>query len=258
MRKIFMTVVGLFAIDCAFGQTLVAEYDFEKQVYNNNELKPKHKQPVALKIININKIANSVQITSNDVKINDDFLDPKEEQIKSILAEVKPAEEIKPTIELPVDIDNYSKLKEISDNSAKNNSKTSELSKELAAKNKKINELISTKNNNDFLITKLNYDLNLDTNKLSEDLKKVVPPNTVEKITEKHSKVSSQLSTKIANLTVKNSDIEGDISQLKNEREEIQKSLDQVNESLSRFRNMVDSLNTSYVNFKKNLLKSIE
>ena len=50
-----MTVVGLFAIDCAFGQTLVAEYDFEKQVYNNNELKPKHKQPVALKIININK-----------------------------------------------------------------------------------------------------------------------------------------------------------------------------------------------------------
>ncbi|MFN8274782.1 MAG: hypothetical protein U0X58_13225 [Flavobacteriaceae bacterium] len=255
MKKIFIMMVTLFAINCVYGQTLIAEYDFEKQVYNSTELKPKHKQPVVLKIININKIANSVQITSNDVKINDDFLDPKEEQIKNILAEVKPAEEIKPTIELPVDIDNYSKLKEISDNSSKNNLKTNELKKELASKNKKINELISTKNNNDILIAKLNYDLNLDTNKFSEELKKVALPNTVEKITEKHTKISSQLSTKIANLTSDNSKVDEKILNLKIERDEIQKNLDEVSESLGRFKNMVDSLNASYVNFKKELVE---
>jgi hypothetical protein len=84
--------------------TLEAIYDFEKQTYITDELKPVHKQPVILKIININKIANNVEIISSDVKINDDFLDAKEEQVKSIIEDTQPVEEIKPNI-VNVDLD---------------------------------------------------------------------------------------------------------------------------------------------------------
>jgi hypothetical protein len=71
--------------------------DFETQAYTSNQLKPKHKQPIVFKIDNINKIANKVEITSNDVKINDDFLNGDEKKVASLIAEDKPKEEIKAT-----------------------------------------------------------------------------------------------------------------------------------------------------------------
>lgn len=76
---------------------LTVIYDFETQAYTSNQLKPKHKQPIVFKIDNINKIANKVEITSNDVKINDDFLNGDEKKVASLIAEDKPKEEIKAT-----------------------------------------------------------------------------------------------------------------------------------------------------------------
>ncbi|CAH0334735.1 hypothetical protein FVB9288_00340 [Flavobacterium sp. CECT 9288] len=55
--------------------------DFETQAYTSNQLKPKHKQPIVFKIDNINKIANKVEITSNVVKINHDFLNGDENKV---------------------------------------------------------------------------------------------------------------------------------------------------------------------------------
>lgn len=84
--------------------TLEIIYDFELQKFETQALKPKHKKPVVLKIKNINKIANNVEIVSNDVKINDDFLDPKVEQVKSIIAENKPIDEVKSNL-VNIDLD---------------------------------------------------------------------------------------------------------------------------------------------------------
>jgi hypothetical protein len=74
--------------------TLVAEYDYQKHVYNSDELKPKHKQPVVFKIININKLAHDILITENDVKIKDEYLDADTEAAATIINQTKPAEEI--------------------------------------------------------------------------------------------------------------------------------------------------------------------
>jgi hypothetical protein len=75
--------------------TLVAVYDYlnnPKPGFITDELRPKHKQPVVLKIININKLAHNVLITENDVKIKDDYLDTDTEAAKTILDQTKPAE----------------------------------------------------------------------------------------------------------------------------------------------------------------------
>jgi hypothetical protein len=74
--------------------TLEAIYDFKTQKYITNELKPRHKQPVVLKIININKFANTVEILSSDIRVKDSFLDPDVIVVSPILKEDKPAEPI--------------------------------------------------------------------------------------------------------------------------------------------------------------------
>jgi hypothetical protein len=118
MKKIISTLLMLFAVSI-YGQkkkevlkqvetlrnetdksnfklpTLEAIYDFKTQTYITDELKPKHKQPVVLKIININKFANIVEIFSNDIRIKDDFLDGDDKAVSTILKVDKPAEPIK-------------------------------------------------------------------------------------------------------------------------------------------------------------------
>ena len=49
--------------------TLVAEYDFQAGTYKTNKLNPKHNQPIVLKVTNINRLANQVFFSTNDVKI---------------------------------------------------------------------------------------------------------------------------------------------------------------------------------------------
>jgi hypothetical protein len=79
--------------------TLKAIYDFKTQTYITDALKPKHKQPVVLKITNINKFANTVEILANDIRVKDNFLDPDEIAVSTILKEDKPTEPIKnPTL----------------------------------------------------------------------------------------------------------------------------------------------------------------
>jgi hypothetical protein len=73
--------------------TLVVEYDFQTGTYTTGKLKPKHNQPVVLKIININKFANLVEITNNDVKISN-HLEPDEVEVKDALDNNKPSEVI--------------------------------------------------------------------------------------------------------------------------------------------------------------------
>lgn len=73
--------------------TLVAEYDFNTGVYKNDKLKPKHNQPVVLKITNINRLANQVVFTINDVKIQSDA-DDKDKQAEKILKTNKLSEPI--------------------------------------------------------------------------------------------------------------------------------------------------------------------
>ncbi|WP_310559702.1 glycoside hydrolase family 25 protein [Flavobacterium sp.] len=85
--------------------TLVAVYDYEKQIYLNDELRPKHKQPVVLKIISINKFAHNVLITENDVKIKDEYLDTDLETARTILDQSKPVAEItSETTSMQVDV----------------------------------------------------------------------------------------------------------------------------------------------------------
>lgn len=122
--------------------TLEAVYDFEKQIYTTDELKPVHKQPVILKIININKIANNVEIISSDVKINDDFLDAKEEQVKSIIEDTQPVEEVKPSlVNVDLDVNVPQEFRETGD--AKINETIKRLRKKILEKN---NEIIGQNN----------------------------------------------------------------------------------------------------------------
>ena len=57
-------------------ETLVVNYNFKSGTFEKEQLKPKHKQPIVFKIININKFAHNTEITSTDLKINDSFLYP--------------------------------------------------------------------------------------------------------------------------------------------------------------------------------------
>lgn len=57
--------------------TLVAEYDFSTGTYKTDKLKPRHNQPIILKITNINRLANQVIFTTNDMKIQSSLEDEK-------------------------------------------------------------------------------------------------------------------------------------------------------------------------------------
>lgn len=105
--------------------TLIAIYDYENQTYLNDELKPKHKQPVVLKIVSINKLAHNIQITESDVKIKDDYLDADLEAAKTILTQTKPVAAITSQttsmqVEIPTKLVNESNNKTKSTASAVN------------------------------------------------------------------------------------------------------------------------------------------
>ena len=68
--------------------TLVAEYDFQAGIYKTNKLNPKHNQPIVLKVTNINRLANQVFFTSNDVKIHINT-DENESRAERIIKESK-------------------------------------------------------------------------------------------------------------------------------------------------------------------------
>ncbi len=89
--------------------------DFETQAYTSNQLKPKHKQPIVFKIDNINKIPNKVEITSNVVKINHDFLNGDENKVANKVKKDNDDENRKNSISPDISIKELNKeLKQLS------------------------------------------------------------------------------------------------------------------------------------------------
>lgn len=87
--------------------------DFETQAYTSNQLK--HKQPIVFKIDNINKIPNKVEITSNIVKINHDFLNGDENKVANKVKKDNDDENRKNSISPDISIKELNKeLKQLS------------------------------------------------------------------------------------------------------------------------------------------------
>lgn len=232
--------------------TLEAVYDFEKQTYITDELKPIHKQPVILKIININKIANNVEIISSDVKINDDFLDAKEEQVRSIIEDTQPVEEIKPNI-VNVDLDVNIPQETKAASNPEINKKIKKLRTKIIEGNNNISELNNIVKDKVLEIESIvKQKLELKT-KLDNDL---IDLNDEAKKTELNNNYSKQNTALDAKKTKLDSEInisKASIDKTKKEVENFETELNSISNDMHMFENQMVKLTQIYNDYVRNL-----
>lgn len=261
MRKIkrlipILFMVLLLFVSCSTTKvpkqpTLVAEYDYEKQIYITDELRPKHKQPVVLKITNINKLPNNVIITENDVKIKDEFLDTDLEAAKTILAQTKPAEAITSEtasmqVEAPANLVTESDKKTVQN---KNNIET--LQTNINAKK---SELQSIKNESEQKNTEL---LNLETDLATLANSKRVESSNATPDVNRIAGFDADIATKTAlmpsiKIAINNLNNRANELYLEIERQEIK--LMRNNDNLKNFKLYLNKINEKYNDIQMNLV----
>lgn len=240
--------------------TLIAIYDYEKQIYINDELKPKHKQPVVLKIVNINKLANNVEITTSDLRIKDEFLEGDIQEAKSIIADNKPVDEIKREA-LNIDL----KIPEkIEDDSKKKIEKNNDLILKLSDKIKKIEKQITAIQLDTLIISQTVFSNLIKIKELKEKI--VTESNVdilklddsyVQKIIENTDFYKSQIENlELINTTlnnkIKTSKIE--LSGLLKDKKEFENELNVHNNTSKAFKEKTSELIDEYLNLYSNLI----
>nr|WP_315197695.1 hypothetical protein [uncultured Flavobacterium sp.] len=150
-------------------RTLIAVYDFQTGIYTTDKLKPKHNQPIVLKIINVNKFANLVEITNNDVKISN-HLEPDEVEAKTALENNKLSEAIV-TKKLEVEIKTPDRVIKKADSLARKQKKT-DITKNLESLEKHKNELLTEITKQQTALKENNKSLAIAGNQIDIDSKK--------------------------------------------------------------------------------------
>lgn len=219
--------------------TLVVEYDFQTGTYTNAKLKPKHNQPVVLKIININKFANFVKIENNDVKISN-HLEPDETEAKAALENNKPSEAIIPkalgvSVPIPENVINMAKKTEKDQIDKSNIASQSS----LETKNIAFLDNIAEKE----LELKINeFDLKKANDAIEEANKKLEVMNI-------DSLKSSYYKLKQDNITIQN-----ELDNLNYERLKNQNELDKYGDFSRNFKNKTNKLTEKYIAFNSCLV----
>ncbi len=237
-------------------ETLTAIYDFEKKIYITGELKPKHKQPIVLKIININKIANSVEITTNDVRIKDDFLDDDtKEAINNVKTDIKESEIKTTNLNLDVTIPEKLLERNIVESKNKETKSGTELNKLETEKdnlNKTLNNLNSTINDQTILIDNLNHEIvSIDEN-IKKELSKEPKTATDEDINRENEKKNKKVVKLDETITAQNNNKK----LLKLEKEKINDIEFQINSKnglLKKLKTKAENLIEKYLKVSANI-----
>ena len=237
--------------------TLVVEYDYKTGRFLNDELKPKHKQPVVLKIINLNKIAFNTDIICSDIKVNDEFLNPSEQKATKIIDENKKTEEILRPI-LNTDFTATFDIMKLSANNA----------------SKAVNQKVKTDNKVDEIdkkINELNFEIKSNEKKIENkktDLEKIKVD--IDKIKTDTLSVNKEINeVRINKLNIKIVDINDEIDDIKAkilndevqlEIEETQKKIfenkrDVLGDIVSKFNEYANELVISYTKIQRNTIE---
>ncbi|MEN9910371.1 MAG: hypothetical protein RLZZ540_3530 [Bacteroidota bacterium] len=227
--------------------TLIVKYDFQMGAYITGKLKPKHNQPVVLKIININKFANFVEIVNNDVKISNN-LESDEEQVKAILENNKPSEEIIPKIlntEVTVSTKSGSNVTPPKDKISFN-----------TALEEKIKKLVEQKSTQESLFNASSITI-IDNQKALKTAKDNCEEESNKlKNTQEESK--TEIETNLKQLKQKLDEAEKKLLASEKNREDIQKKIDGINYEMNSIQKQLDIYGNISENFTKRTQKLLE
>lgn len=236
--------------------TLEVVYDFETQRYTTYQQRPQHKKPMVLRITNINKIANIVEIVTNDVRIKDDFLDAEEKKVKTILEGDKPVEAIKADA---ISVDLSIPAKVLTENDKKTNPKTTEIRKltnQIEAIDREISALKIKVERNDNAIDGHKNELLKNENDLNAELKSLDSTSTADQkaaITKKHNDLAQPIKDKVKALVDENVTLKKSIEDLKNDKKSKENELNQNNDDLRNFKMKASALVEKYTLFIKKI-----
>lgn len=232
--------------------TLVAEYDYKNHIYNTDELRPKHKQPVVFKIININKLAHDILITENDVKIKDKYLDPDAEAAATIINQTKPPEEItSETTTLQIEAPDQL-VKKFTDPKPTESTKSS-AEKMLTDINANKSELQNKKNETERKITEL-FKIETDVAALENNKRQVQATDV------SYDKKIADFETEIASKKALKPDSENELNNLQMEINNLSSKIEKqeidlivYNNSLINFRLLLSKINDKFHDVQMNL-----
>ncbi|MCA6423918.1 MAG: hypothetical protein IM568_14055 [Flavobacterium sp.] len=231
--------------------TLVAEYDYQKHVYSSDELKPKHKQPVVFKIININKLAHDILITENDVKIKDEYLDADTEAAATIISQTKPTEEITSETST-MQIEAPKKL--VDDSKEKTKLKNSDIEKLQNSINADKIKLQNKKNETERKITEL-FTIETDVAAL-ENNKRLLQSNDKsydKKIADFDANIATKNDLKPA-LNININELKKDVTELSLEIEKQEIELMRNNNNLINFKLLLSKINEKFNDIQMSLV----